>query len=368
MDRSLARFYKSDVEHIGKKPSLIQMLQESSKGKRDLARALKKTMVSAKANKTPVMNGSKDTFETPNGKTQRTVSGSDRTPSNSNDLPRSIEEKRHALIIDRGKQKRDGMILRTPVRKPLQNETIDKVKTMAHHTKLISRNIDLLPSRTYSIIANGQNRLEEEDQNHKNSLIKQLRSVSTKDADHTTIQSSETEANRRHPGDNVSLNASEEYNGLKYPSTQINKDKRKSPPNEGETGKEKNNIEDNLPEAGSTAQLQEQHNKGRQNTSREGASSRGDRLKLLHSLKHLLKEDSNSFSALQTQLRRRNSTPMKIWYQNVSTNDMMSPTEVENELNKLAINLSKLREEVWDIKSSVEAGLKMTKNTINAEE
>ena len=364
--------YETGIANSYIKPSLFDKINGSNRCKRQLAKALKKHVAVAKMKDSPIMPIEKDWVriwvETHWKDAGKVMLGDDRVMGLENSFLGDKNETAGDFNEDNVNDRKEighNLIQMRPVWRQRENAADYNIETVADEStsrKGFVRCIDILPSKVNGEIIDGQHRFEKTEQNPKTSIINMLKTDSRQDVDYMETRSKIDEAPRR-PCDDVSRDTFMEDDILNSSSHQ-SKIAEMTTPTEGSFQKENNEKgRDVIQKHGLTAM---QERKGQNNNPKE-ACSKENRSRLLHSLKHLLRRNSDPFTNLQAQLSSRNSPCEKIRYHSIHINDMTSLTDVENELNKLAVNLSKLNNEICEIKSGVEAGLTITISMLNAE-
>ena len=364
--------YETGVANSCKKPNLFDIINGPGRYKRQLAIALKRNVAVAKMKDRPVMPDEREWVriwvESQRENADKVMLGNERVTSVEHFSLRDKKEKANDCNednVDNRKQIDYDFRPMRPVWRQRQNAAGYNTETVVDQTarrKRFARNIDILPSRVYGGVNDEQFHIVKAEQNPKKPIIEKPKSDSQHDVNHMDIRS-RINAAMRHPCDDVSNGTFVEDAILNSSSHRSKVDKRTTPI-EGSFRKENSKKEGGIIQEPGLTAMQEC---GGQDSNSKEVSSMEHRSRLLHSLKHLLRRKSDSFSTLKTHLSRRTSSCEKICYHSINIHDMTSPTDVENELNKLAVNLSKLNNEICEIKSGIDAGLTTTLSMLNAE-
>ena len=135
--------------------------------------------------------------------------------------------------------------------------------------------------------------------------------------------------------------------------------------NEDDSGKE-TISETEVDHENETGSNRETSCNGKDCLSPQKTTKRENCMRLLYSLKHLTRRNSDVLNTLQIHLiNRRNSEQLQTRYLDVKTHDLKSLDDVENELSKFASNLSKVSKEIQDIKNGVDEGIKGLNSLLN---
>ena len=351
--------HESSVARMGKKePSIFEMMEGSSRRKKELARALTRNMVADKRNdelpptiaKTEAWNKVENWKENIN---KKALGDDNMTDIRNEAFLRERKEKGHILNrneLDAATQGERKLKQVRSTRRRSQNAVDDE----CIRKRLLVSEIDLLPSRVDRKIIDARCRVQKTEENPKNDRETRLQSDAamrrgsgspTKDVENVMF------------GKDATFDPPSSQHGLKQKAFPIEdfESVRHS--------KGRGIMQDEAP----NAKKRDDYRNKIDNISAGDSSSKDNCLHLLNSLKQLIRKRSNSPDDLKANLSKRNSIPLNARYQHINTRDMTSPADFENELKKLSNNLSDLNTEISDIKVGVQERLIMVTNMLKLE-
>ena len=380
--------HESSVGRMGRnQPSIFEMMEGSSRRKKELARALTRNMVADERKdelpptiaKTEAWNKVENWKENIN---KKALGDDNMTDIRNEAFLRERKEKGHILNrneLDAATQVERKLKQVRSTRRRSQNAVDDE----CIRKRLLVSEIDLLPSRVDRKIIDARCRVQKTEEKPKNDRETRLqtdaatrRESPPKDVDNVTFGKDATfDPPSSQHGLKQKAFPTEDFENVRHskggetvdPPSRQSRLKQKTIPTEDfesvRHSKGRGIMQDEAP----NAKKREDCRNKIDYISGGDSSSKDNCLHLLNSLKQLIRKRSNSPDDLKANLSKRNSIPLNARYQHINTRDMTSPADFENELKKLSNNLSDLNTEISDIKVGVQERLIMVTNMLKLE-